>query len=79
LTNTFRARGIDARFVYEGTKQAERVETYQAFRAGEFPVLVNFGILTEGGAVLFYLAPFLSQALAFLLDRSTKYKILPPF
>ncbi|KAG0661148.1 hypothetical protein C6P46_004102 [Rhodotorula mucilaginosa] len=48
LTNTFRARGIDARFVYEGTKQAERVETYQAFRAGEFPVLVNFGILTEG-------------------------------
>ncbi|GAA5876947.1 hypothetical protein JCM3774_000548 [Rhodotorula dairenensis] len=48
LTNTFRARGIDARFVYEGTKQADRVETYRAFRAGEFPVLVNCGILTEG-------------------------------
>ncbi|GAA5991266.1 hypothetical protein JCM10908_003230 [Rhodotorula pacifica] len=48
LTNTFRARGIDARFVYEGTKQADRVEIYRAFRAGEFPVLVNCGILTEG-------------------------------
>lgn len=49
LTNTFRARGIDARFVYEGTKQADRVELYRAFRAGDFPVLVNYGILTEGG------------------------------
>lgn len=49
LTNTFRVRGIDARFVHEGTKQADRVELYRAFRAGEFPVLVNYGILTEGG------------------------------
>ncbi|GJN91895.1 hypothetical protein Rhopal_004920-T1 [Rhodotorula paludigena] len=48
LTNAFRERGIDARFVHEGTKQKERAEIYAAFRAGEFPVLINCGILTEG-------------------------------
>jgi len=49
LTNTFREQhGIDARFVYEGTKQKEREELYRAFKAGEFPVLINCGILTEG-------------------------------
>ncbi|GAA6058390.1 hypothetical protein JCM3770_002467 [Rhodotorula araucariae] len=48
ITNTFRERGIDARFVYEGTKQKDREEIYRAFKAGEFPVLVNCGILTEG-------------------------------
>ncbi|BGP42779.1 Putative ATP-dependent helicase IRC3 [Rhodotorula kratochvilovae] len=48
LTNTFRERGIDARFVYEKTKQKDREEIYRAFKAGEFPVLVNCGILTEG-------------------------------
>ncbi|GAA6042342.1 hypothetical protein JCM8097_003857 [Rhodosporidiobolus ruineniae] len=48
LTNEFRSRGIDARFVYEATKQKEREELYKAFRDGEFPVLVNCSILTEG-------------------------------
>ncbi|GAA5990112.1 hypothetical protein JCM11641_007071 [Rhodosporidiobolus odoratus] len=48
LTNEFRARGIDARFVYEATKQREREELYRGFRAGDFPVLVNCGILLEG-------------------------------
>ncbi|GAA5900458.1 hypothetical protein JCM8208_005368 [Rhodotorula glutinis] len=49
LTNTFREEhGIDARFVYEGTKQKDREELYRAFKAGEFPVLINCGILTEG-------------------------------
>ncbi|GAA5950206.1 hypothetical protein JCM10213_005201 [Rhodosporidiobolus nylandii] len=48
LTNTFRERGIDARFVYEATKPREREELYEQFRAGEFPILVNCGILTEG-------------------------------
>lgn len=52
LTNAFRERGVDARFVYEGTKQKERDELYCAFKAGEFAVLVNCGILTEGGASL---------------------------
>ncbi|GAA5893108.1 hypothetical protein JCM6882_003888 [Rhodosporidiobolus microsporus] len=48
LTNEFRARGYDARFVYEATKPKEREELYEQFRAGEFPILVNCGILTEG-------------------------------
>ncbi|GAA6008126.1 hypothetical protein JCM10207_007038 [Rhodosporidiobolus poonsookiae] len=48
LTNEFRERGVDARFVYADTKQAQREELYRAFKAGEFPVLVNCGILTEG-------------------------------
>ncbi|GAA5852613.1 hypothetical protein JCM9279_005529 [Rhodotorula babjevae] len=49
LTNTFREEhGVDARFVYEGTKQKDREELYRAFKAGEFPVLINCGILTEG-------------------------------
>ncbi|GAA5923628.1 double-stranded DNA-dependent ATPase [Sporobolomyces koalae] len=48
LTNTFRKYGVDARFVYQETKPAEREEIYQAFRRGEFKVLVNCGILTEG-------------------------------
>ncbi|GAA5843705.1 hypothetical protein JCM11251_003469 [Rhodosporidiobolus azoricus] len=48
LTNEFRGRGYDARFVYEATKAKEREELYEKFRAGEFPILVNCGILTEG-------------------------------
>lgn len=43
LTNAFRAAGIDARFVYEGTPPKERVATLAGFRALEFPVLVNCG------------------------------------
>ncbi|KAL8293169.1 hypothetical protein RQP46_000863 [Phenoliferia psychrophenolica] len=48
LTNGFRAAGFDARWVYEGTPPKERVATLAAFRALEFPILVNCGILTEG-------------------------------
>ncbi|GAA6059855.1 hypothetical protein JCM10212_007060 [Sporobolomyces blumeae] len=48
LTNTFRKHGVDARFVYQDTKPAQREEIYEAFRRGEFRVLVNCGILTEG-------------------------------
>ena len=50
LFNTFRNRGIDARIVHSGTPSAQREALYRAFRAGHFPVLVNCGILTEGGA-----------------------------
>ncbi|BGP21141.1 uvrABC complex, subunit B [Rhodotorula toruloides] len=48
LANAFRERGIDARFVSMATKQADRAELYRSFRAGEYPVLINYGILTEG-------------------------------
>lgn len=49
LTNTFRKYGVDARFVYQETKPAERQAIYSGFRNGDFKVLVNCGILTEGG------------------------------
>ncbi|GAA5871199.1 hypothetical protein JCM1840_000140 [Sporobolomyces johnsonii] len=48
IANAFRERGIDARCVSQKTKPKDRDELYAAFRAGEFPVLVNCGILTEG-------------------------------
>lgn len=48
LSNTFRAHGIDARFVTGATPKAERSACLDAFRRGEFPVLVNCGVFTEG-------------------------------
>lgn len=48
LTNAFRARGIDARWISSESAPAERHELVRAFREGEFPVLVNCEILTEG-------------------------------
>lgn len=51
LSNTFRKHGIDAKFVYQETKPAERQEIYEGFRRGDFKVLVNCGILTEGGTI----------------------------
>ncbi|KAL1925412.1 uncharacterized protein VTP21DRAFT_295 [Calcarisporiella thermophila] len=48
LCNAFRARGIDARLITSRTTSAERQELLHGFRTGEFPVLVNCGILTEG-------------------------------
>lgn len=48
LTNTFRKHGIDARFVTGDTPKAERSLRLDSFRNGEFPVLVNCGVFTEG-------------------------------
>ncbi|GAA5856456.1 hypothetical protein JCM9279_003535 [Rhodotorula babjevae] len=48
LASTFCSRGIDARVVHADTPSSQREALYRAFRAGEFPVLVNCGILTEG-------------------------------
>lgn len=48
LTNTFRQHGIDARYVTGDTPKQERSTRLDAFRAGEFPVLVNCGVFTEG-------------------------------
>lgn len=48
LTNTFRAHGIDARFVTGDTKKILRSERLDGFKKGEFPVLVNCGVFTEG-------------------------------
>ncbi|KAK2754467.1 DEAD/DEAH box helicase [Colletotrichum kahawae] len=48
LTQTFRKHGFDARFVTGDTPKVERSATLEAFRGGEFPVLVNCGVFTEG-------------------------------
>lgn len=48
LTQKFRDYGFDARFVTGDTPKLERSETLEAFKKGEFPVLVNCGVFTEG-------------------------------
>ncbi|KAI6244996.1 putative mitochondrial ATP-dependent helicase irc3 [Erysiphe necator] len=48
LTNTFREHGIDARFITGGTSKSERSERLDRFKNGEFPVLINCGVFTEG-------------------------------
>ncbi|KAF2719315.1 P-loop containing nucleoside triphosphate hydrolase protein [Polychaeton citri CBS 116435] len=48
LTSEFRTHGIDARFVTSDTHPKTRSERLEAFKAGEFPVLLNCGIFTEG-------------------------------
>ncbi|KAI0543001.1 P-loop containing nucleoside triphosphate hydrolase protein [Xylaria digitata] len=48
LTRTFRKHGIDARFVTGTTPKTDRSDRLDAFKRGEFPVLVNCGVFTEG-------------------------------
>ncbi|KAI9445021.1 P-loop containing nucleoside triphosphate hydrolase protein [Lactarius indigo] len=48
LTKTFQLAGIDARYLYAGTPSAERIASIDAFKSGEFPVLLNCALLTEG-------------------------------
>ncbi|KAI0445928.1 P-loop containing nucleoside triphosphate hydrolase protein [Xylaria telfairii] len=48
LTRAFRQHGIDARFVTGNTPKLERSDRLDAFKRGEFPVLVNCGVFTEG-------------------------------
>ncbi|KAG5775803.1 hypothetical protein H9Q73_010522 [Fusarium xylarioides] len=48
LTDRFRQHGFDARYVTGETPKIERGETLNSFRKGEFPVLVNCGVFTEG-------------------------------
>ncbi|PSR79302.1 P-loop containing nucleoside triphosphate hydrolase protein [Coniella lustricola] len=48
LTAKYREHGLDARFVTGETPKIERGETLDAFKRGEFPVLLNCGVFTEG-------------------------------
>ncbi|KAH0556948.1 hypothetical protein GP486_005262 [Trichoglossum hirsutum] len=48
LSNTFRKHGIDARYVTGETQKADRSERLEGFKQGDFPVLVNCGVFTEG-------------------------------
>lgn len=48
LTQKFRQYGLDARFVTGDTHKVTRGEILDAFKRGEFPVLLNCGVFTEG-------------------------------
>jgi ATP-dependent helicase IRC3 len=48
LTMAFRRHGTDARYITSGTPKAERDSLLDSFKKGEFPVLLNCGIFTEG-------------------------------
>ncbi|TKA77811.1 hypothetical protein B0A55_04601 [Friedmanniomyces simplex] len=48
LTAEFRQHGVDAKFVTGNTDHQVRKDRVQAFRNGEFPVLLNCGVFTEG-------------------------------
>lgn len=48
LTAKFRDHGVDARYVTSETHDKTRSELLDAFKRGDFPVLVNCGVYTEG-------------------------------
>lgn len=48
LTAEFRRHGIDAKSVTGDTTTVERSNRLDAFRNGEYPVLLNCGVFTEG-------------------------------
>ncbi|RXW20633.1 hypothetical protein EST38_g5219 [Candolleomyces aberdarensis] len=51
LTNAFRKYGVDARFLTGRTNVTARKELVASFKAGEFPVLINCAVLTEGADI----------------------------
>jgi ATP-dependent helicase IRC3 len=48
LTNTFRRHGVESHFVTGETATKSRSATLDAFKRGEYPVLLNCGVFTEG-------------------------------
>lgn len=48
LTQAFRDNGIDARYITANTPRQTRNEELEAFKQGEYPVLLNCGLFTEG-------------------------------
>ena len=48
LTAIFRSHGIDAKFVTGDTQKSLRSQRLDSFRNGDFPVLLNCGVFTEG-------------------------------
>ncbi len=48
MTEAFKNAGVDARLVVGTTAREERNQTIEAFRKGDFKVLVGVGIMTEG-------------------------------
>lgn len=48
LTNEFRKHGVDAKFITGNTAKTIRSERLDAFKRGDFPVLLNCAVFTEG-------------------------------
>ncbi|PNS21034.1 hypothetical protein CAC42_3371 [Sphaceloma murrayae] len=48
LTRMFRSFGVDARFITGSTVKHVRSERLDEFKRGEYPVLLNCGVFTEG-------------------------------
>jgi len=48
LTDTFRRNGIEANFVHGGTPKDHRKKLTTAFLRGDYPVLINCAVFTEG-------------------------------
>ena len=48
LTSTFRKHGIDARNITSDTPRVLRSDRLDSFKSGDFPVLLNCGVFTEG-------------------------------
>lgn len=48
VTAVYRQHGIDARFITSATPAKVRAERLDAFKRGEYAVLINCGIFTEG-------------------------------
>ena len=48
LTAAFRRHGVEAKFVTGDTPKRVRQDRLNAFRNGDFPVLLNCGVFTEG-------------------------------
>lgn len=48
LVQTFRMAGVRAESISSKTPRAERLATLKSFQDGEFPVLINCEVLTEG-------------------------------
>ncbi|KAI1788749.1 P-loop containing nucleoside triphosphate hydrolase protein [Ganoderma leucocontextum] len=51
LTAAFRDAGMDARYLHSKTPAGERKALVSGFKSGEFPVLVNCAVLTEGADI----------------------------
>lgn len=48
LTNTFRRHGVESHFVTGETATKTRSAILDAFKRGEYPILLNCGVFTEG-------------------------------
>ncbi|KAL0095112.1 P-loop containing nucleoside triphosphate hydrolase protein [Phycomyces blakesleeanus] len=48
MCNLFRRNGIDAEYITSKSSSIERQDIIARFKNGDFPILVNCGILTEG-------------------------------